>query len=66
MDRKEVAHLITLELMKDKVDRTLKAWKEDDAIRVDEIQELLDQLPDEYQCAIRKEDFTDSLSALHG
>lgn len=29
-----------------------------DSLRVDELQELLDQLPEEYQPAIRKEDFS--------
>ncbi|RLN33083.1 hypothetical protein C2845_PM03G32100 [Panicum miliaceum] len=57
MKVKEEAHLAAMELMKDKADRTLKTWMESDSIRVNEIQELLDQLPEEYQLVIRKEDF---------
>ena len=47
-----------MEHVKDEADRTLKTWMESDSIRVDEIQELLDMLPEEYQPAIRKEDFS--------
>lgn len=58
MERKEEAYLTTMEQMKDKVDRTLKTWMESDSIQVDKIQETLDQLPEEYQPAVRKEDFS--------
>ena len=54
MEYKEVAHLAAMELVQNKADRTLKTWMESDSIRVDEIQELLDMLPEEYQPAIRK------------
>ena len=58
MECKEEAHLAALELVQDKAVRTLKTWMESDSIRVDEIHELLDMLPEEYQPAIRKEDFS--------
>ena len=58
MECKEEAHLAAMEPVQDKADRTLKTWMESDSIRVDEIQELLDLLPEEYQPAIRKEDFS--------
>jgi len=54
----EEAYVVAIELMKNKVDHSLKTWMESDSIRVDEIQELLDMLPEEYQPAIRKEDFS--------
>jgi hypothetical protein len=38
-------------------DRTLKTWMEADSIRVDEILELLNQLPEERQPPDRKENF---------
>ena len=58
MECKEVAHLAVKEVVQNKADCTLKTWMESDSIRVDEIQELLDMLPEEYQPAIRKEDFS--------
>ena len=53
MECKKEAYLATLELMNDKVDHTLKT-----SMELDLIQELLDLLPEEYQPAIRKEDFS--------
>ncbi|KAG2583287.1 hypothetical protein PVAP13_6KG137600 [Panicum virgatum] len=47
-----------MELMQNKADCTLKTWMDSDLIRVDEIQELLDMLPEEYQPANRREDFS--------
>ena len=44
----EESYLVAIELMKNKADRTLKTWMESDSIRDDEIQELLDLLPEEY------------------
>ena len=41
----EEAYLATIELLKNKVDRTLKTWMDSNSIRDDEIQELLDILP---------------------
>ena len=52
----EEAYLATIELLKNKADRTLKTWIESDSIRVDEMQELLDMPPVEYQPAIKKKD----------
>ena len=51
----EESYLVAIELMKKKADHTLKTWMESDSIRDDEIQELLDLLPEEYQPAIRKD-----------
>lgn len=58
MECKEEAHLAAMELVQDKAESTLKTWMESDSIQVDEIQELLDMLPEEYQPAIRKVDFS--------
>ena len=44
----EKAYLASIELLKNKADRTLMTWIESDSIRVDEMQELLDMLPAEY------------------
>ena len=52
----EEAYLAAIKLMKNKADRTLKTWMESDSIRVDEMQELQDMLPGEYQPAIKKKD----------
>ena len=52
----EKAYLASIELLKNKADRTLMTWIESDSIRVDEMQELLDMLPAEYQPATRKKD----------
>jgi len=52
----EKAYLASIELLKNKADRTLKTWIESDSIRVDEMQELLDMPPAEYQPAIKKKD----------
>jgi len=52
----EEAYLAAIELMENKADSTLKNWMKSDSIRVDEMQELLDTLPEEYQPAIRKKD----------
>ena len=60
----EKAYLASIELLKNKADRTLKTWIESDSIRVDEMQELLDMLPAEYQPAIKKEDFSLILTEL--
>ena len=51
----EEAYLTAIKLMKNKADCTLKTWMKTDSIRVDETQELLDTLPEEYQPAIRKD-----------
>ena len=64
MECKEEAHLAAMELVQDKADHTLKTWMESDSIRVDEMQELLDMLPAEYQPAIKKEDFSLILTEL--
>lgn len=64
-ERKERAHLAAMGLMKDKADRTLKTWREADSIRVDEIHELLDQLLEECQPSVRKEDFSVIPTELH-
>ena len=60
----EEAYLATIELLKNKADRTLMTWIESDSIRVDEMQELQDMLPGEYQPAIKKEDFSLILTEL--
>ena len=52
----EEAYLAAIKLMKNKADCTLKTWIESDSIRVDEMQELLDMPPAEYQPAIKKKD----------
>ena len=52
----EEAYLAAIELMENKADSTLKNWMKSDSIRVDEMLELLDTLPEEYQPAIRKKD----------
>ena len=52
----EEAYLVAIELMENKADSTLKTWMKSDSIQVDEMQELLDTLPEEYQPAIRKKD----------
>ena len=52
----EKAYLASIELLKNKADHTLMTWIESDSIRVDEMQELLDMLPAEYQPATRKKD----------
>ena len=52
----EKAYLASIELLKNKADRTLMTWIESDSIRVDEMQELLDMPPAEYQPAIKKKD----------
>ena len=44
----EEAYLATIELLKNKAERTLKTWIESDSIRVDGMQELLDMPPAEY------------------
>ena len=49
---------LVAECYRDLADRTLKTWMEFDSLRVDELQELLDRLPEKHQRAIRKEDFT--------
>ena len=49
-------YLAIKELIKNKDDCTLKTWIEPDSIRVDEMQELLDMPPAEYQPAIKKKD----------
>ena len=51
----EEAYVVAIELMKNKADHSLKTWMESDLIRVEEIQELQEMLPEEYQPAIRKE-----------
>ena len=60
----EKAYLASIELLKNKADRTLMTWIESDSIRVDEMQELQDMLPGEYQPAIKKEDFSLILTEL--
>ena len=50
----EEAYLAAIKLMKNKADCTLKTWIESDWIRDDEMQELLDMPPAEYQPAIKK------------
>ena len=52
----EEAYLAAIKLMKNKADCTLKTWIESDSIRVDEMQELLNMPPAEYQPAIKKKD----------
>ena len=52
----EEAYVVAIELMKNKADHSLKTWMESDLIRVEEIQELQEMLPEEYQPAIRKKD----------
>ena len=42
----------------DQANHTLKTWMEPDSLRVDELQDLLDRLPEKNQRTIRKEDFT--------
>ena len=49
---------LVAECYRDLANRTLKTWMESDSLRVDELQELLDRLPEKHQRAIRKEDFT--------
>ena len=49
---------LVAERYRDLAVRTLKTWMESDSLRVDELQELLDHLPEKHQRAIRKEDFT--------
>ena len=56
MECKEEAYLTAMKLRQNKADRTLKTWIESDSIRVDEMQELLDMPPAEYQPAIKKKD----------
>ena len=58
-------YLAIIELIKNKADCTLKTWIEPDSIRVDEMQELLDMLPVEYQPTVRKEDSSLILTELH-
>ena len=48
---------LVAECYRDQANRTLKTWMESDSLRVDELQELLDCLPEKHQRAIRKEDF---------
>ena len=60
----EEAYLAAIELMENKADSTLKNWMKSDSIRVDEMQELQDMLPGEYQPAIKKEDFSLILTEL--
>ena len=60
----EEAYLVAIELMENKADSTLKTWMKSDSIQVDEMQELLDMLPAEYQPAIKKEDFSLILTEL--
>ena len=57
-------YLAIIELIKNKADCTLKTWIEPDSIRVDEMQELLDMLPVEYQPTVRKEDSSLILTEL--
>jgi len=52
----EKAYLASIELLKNKADHTLMTWIESDWIRDDEMQELLDMPPAEYQPAIKKKD----------
>jgi len=52
----EEAYLAAIKLMKNKIDCTLRTWIESDSIRDDEMQELLDMPPAEYQPAIKKKD----------
>ena len=49
---------LVAECYRDLANRTLKTWMESDSLRVDELQELLDRLPEKHQRTIRKEDFT--------
>ncbi|KAG2641116.1 hypothetical protein PVAP13_2KG149700 [Panicum virgatum] len=49
---------LVAECYRDLANRTLKTRLESDSLRVDELQELLDRLPEKHQCTIRKEDFT--------
>ena len=49
---------LVAECYHDLANRTLKTWMESDSLRVDELQELLDRLPEKHQRAILKEDFT--------
>ena len=49
---------LVAECYRDLANRTLKTWMESDSLRVDELQELLDRLPEKHQRAIRKEDCT--------
>ena len=49
---------LVAECYRDQANRTLKTWMESDSLRVDELQDLLDRLPEKHQRAIRKEDFT--------
>ena len=61
----EKAYLASIELLKNKADRTLMTWIESDSIRVDEMQELLDMLPAEYQLDTRKKDIPLTLIVCH-
>ena len=55
-DKMEEAYLAAIKLMENKDDCTLKTWIESDSVRDDEMQELLDMPPAEYQPAIKKKD----------
>jgi hypothetical protein len=43
--------------LRDKATRTMQTWEISDSIRVDEIHELRNHLPEESQPMVRKEDF---------
>jgi len=45
---------LVAECYRDLANRTLKTWMESDSLRVDELQELLDRLPEKHQRTIRK------------
>jgi myosin heavy subunit len=57
-NKKNIALLTrTAVYLRDKAARALQTWEISDSIRVDEIHELRNQLPEESQPLVRKEDF---------
>jgi hypothetical protein len=57
-NKKNIALLTrTAVYLRDKAARALQTWEIFDSIRVDEIHELKDRLPEERQPLVRKEDF---------
>jgi hypothetical protein len=51
--------------LRDKAARAMQTWEISDSIRVDEIHELRNQLPEESQPMVRKEDFKLIPTKLH-